>query len=34
MKLTKQKLYKLIMEQVQRMYQVPNSLIKRLEVGP
>ena len=34
MKLTKQKLYKLIMEQVQRMYQVPNSLIKRLQSDP
>jgi len=34
MKLTKQKLYKLIMEQVQRMYQVPNSMIKRLQSDP
>ena len=34
MKLTKEKLYKLIQEQVERMYQVSNSLIKRLMSDP
>ena len=34
MNLTKQKLYKLIMEQVQRMYQAPNDLLRRLMADP
>ena len=34
MKLTTKKLYQLIQEQVERMYQVSNSLIKRLQSDP